>query len=213
MTIHRKHSFGTAFTLVAVFVLTLSACVAPAAGPGGGQAAAEKPKLTIWASTTFTPDADKTQDDQIMAWGEANGVEIDLARMSQDERTPRWQTAKESKQFPDCADIEQNDLPQFIQSGLLVDTTEVMENLNALEGGFTDGAFLAGQTADGKHWSVPSFSSTEVFYVRKDKLDEKGLALPETWDDILAVAQAINAPDDQFWGWGMQMGTPPIPTN
>lgn len=208
MAFHRKASLRVPFVLTLLFALLVSACVAPAPGSGGQAAATEKPKLTIWAATTFTPDADTTQDDQIKAWGEANGVEIDLARMSQDERTPRWQTAIESKQFPDCAAIEQADLPKFIQEGVLVETTEVMQKLNGLEGGFTDGAFLAGQTADGKHWSVPSFSSTEVFYVRKDKLEEKGLALPETWDDVLTIAQAINDPDNQFWGWGMQMGTP-----
>lgn len=207
MVIQRLSS-RTCFTAMAlVSALLLAACVAPAAGPGG-ENAATMPKLTIWAATTFTPDADNTQDEQIMAWGEANGVEIELARMSQDERTPRWQTAFESKQFPDCAAIEQNDLPQFIESGVLAETTEVMQRLNELEGGFTDGAFLAGRTADGKHWSVPSFSSTEVFYVRTDKLEEQGLALPETWDDVVAIAEAINAPEDQFWGWGKQMGTP-----
>ena len=207
MTTIRKHVRSTFTSIALLFVLTFTACVAPVASPGG-EAAAEKPKLTIWAATTFTPDADKVQDDQIKAWGEANGVEIDLARMSQDERTPRWQTAIESKQFPDCAAIEQADLPKFIQEGVLVETTEVMTALNGLAGGFTDGAFLAGQTADGKHWSVPSFSSTEIFYVRKDKLEEKGLALPETWEDIVTIAQAINDPDNQFWGWGKQMGTP-----
>ena len=157
MASHRKYSVHAPFTLLILLGLLLSACVAPATGPGG-EAAAETPKLTVWAATTFTPDADTTQDDQIKAWGEANGVEIDLARMSQDERTPRWQTAIESKQFPDCAAIEQADLPKFIQEGVLVETTEVMTALNALAGGFTDGAFLAGRTADGKHWSVPSFS-------------------------------------------------------
>ncbi len=208
MAFYRKALLRVPVVLVILLALLVSACVAPAPGSGGQAAATEKPKLTIWAATTFTPDADTTQDDQIKAWGEANGVEIDLARMSQDERTPRWQTAIESKQFPDCAAIEQADLPKFIQEGVLVETTEVMQKLNELEGGFTDGAFLAGRTADGKHWSVPSFSSTEVFYVRKDKLEEKGLALPETWEDVLTVAQAINDPDNQFWGWGKQMGTP-----
>ena len=190
-----------------VFVLTFAACVAPAAGPGG-EGAEAMPKITVWAATTFTPDADSTQDEQIKAWGEANGVEIELARMSNDERTPRWQTAFESRQFPDCAAIEQNDLPKFIESGVLVETTEAMQRLNELEGGFTDGAFIAGRTADGKHWSVPSFSSTEVFYVRTDKLEEQGLALPETWEDVLAIAEAVNDPEAQFWGWGKQMGTP-----
>ncbi|MEZ4678504.1 MAG: hypothetical protein R2932_30240 [Caldilineaceae bacterium] len=111
MAISRWNSRTYLFTVfVLILSIALSACVAPTASTGGESAAA-KPKITVWAATTFTPDADTTQDEQIKAWGEANGVEIELARMSQDERTPRWQTAFESKQFPDCAAIEQNDLP------------------------------------------------------------------------------------------------------
>ncbi|MFN8444561.1 MAG: extracellular solute-binding protein [Caldilineaceae bacterium] len=208
MRIHKIQVLGRSVLLFSLVTLILAACVAPQAGAGGAAAPAEKPKLTIWAATTFTPDADKTQDDQIKKWGEENGVEIDLARMAQDERTPRWQTATESKQFPDCAAIEQADLPKFIVNGVLAETTEVMERLNKLEGGLTDGAFLAGQTADGKHWSVPSFSSTEMFYIRKDLVEAKGLKIPETWDEVFEVAKAINDPENQLWGWGMQMGTP-----
>lgn len=204
-SVERRPSF-VVLTALLVTTLLMAACV-PVGAPGSG-AAAERPKLTIWTAVTFTTDADTYQDNLIKQWGEENGVEIDLARMSQDERQPRWQTAIETKQYPDCAAIELNDLPKFIVSGDLVETTEVIGRLNQLEGGLTDGAFLAGRTADGKHWSVPTFSSTEIFYVRKDKLEEKGLALPETWDDVKAVAEAINDPDNSFWGWGMQIGTP-----
>jgi multiple sugar transport system substrate-binding protein len=184
----------------------ISAACAPVSSPNG--AAAGAPRLTIWVATTFTTEADSYQDNLINQWAEENGVEVEIARMSQDERQPRWQTAIETKQYPDCAQIELNDLPKFIVNGDLVETTEVMGRLNELAGGFTDGAFLAGRTADGKHWSVPTFSSTEVFYVRTDKLEEQGLELPETWEDAAAIARAINDPDNQFWGWGMQIGTP-----
>ena len=203
---NRTSKFIVILTLL--FMIVLTACVPTAPAGSSTDGGAETPKLTIWVGTTFTPDADELQDNQIRQWAEENGVEVEIARMSNDERTPRWQTAFESKQFPDCAAIDLNDLPKFILSDVLVETTEVMEDLNTLEGGFTEGAFLAGRTADGKHWSVPTFSSTEMFYVRKDKLDEAGLSVPETWEEVLTVAKAINSPDDQFWGWGMQMGTP-----
>ena len=143
-------------TSIMVIAALLAGCIAAQPGAGGG-AAAEKPKITVWVNTTFTQDADKVEDQHIKDWAAKNNVDIDLARMSQDERTPRWQTANESKQFPDCAAIELNDLPKFIANGDLVETTEVMDRLNKLEGGFTNGAFLAGQTEDGKHWSVPTF--------------------------------------------------------
>lgn len=197
------------FSLISLFVVVLMAgCTAVAPDGGAGSSDGATPKLTIWTGTTFTPDADETQDNQIRQWAEENGVEVEIARMSNDERTPRWQTAFESRQFPDCASIDLNDLPKFILSDVLVETTELMERLNQQEGGFTDGAFLAGRTSDGKHWSVPSFSSTEIFYVRTDALEEAGLELPETWEDVRTIAEAINDPENQFWGWGMQLGTP-----
>lgn len=191
-----------------LLVASLAACTAVAPGGDAGSTGAAPPKLTIWTGTTFTPDADETQDNQIRQWAAENGVEVEIARMSNDERTPRWQTAFESRQFPDCASIDLNDLPKFILSGVLVETTDLMEQLNQLEGGFNEGAFIAGRTPDGKHWSVPSFSSTEIFYVRTDALEAAGLDLPETWEDVRNIAEVVNDPENQFWGWGMQMGTP-----
>lgn len=205
----RQRQWWQLLALVLVVALLSTAC-APVGAPaaGGEGAAAERPKLTIWVGVTFTPDADSYHDDLMRQWGEENGVDIEIARMSQDERLPRWQTAIETKQYPDCAAIELNDLPKFIVSGDLAETTAVIERLNQQAGGLTDGAFLAGRTADGKHWSIPSFSSTEIFYVRSDKVTEAGLELPETWEDTVAIAEAINDPENQFWGWGMQIGTP-----
>jgi len=199
-------------TLISLFVImALAACVpvAPTGSEATGSEGAteEMPTLVIWTSTTFTPDADEVQDNLIRQWGEDNGVEVEINRMSQDVAEARWQTSKESKQFPDCANLRIFDLPQFVLNGDLAETTDVMARLNELEGGFTQGAFVAGRTADGKHWSVPSFSSTEIFYVRQDKLEEKGLDIPETWDEVFEVAKAIHEPGE-LWGWGMQMGTP-----
>ena len=67
----------------------------------GCHGSAEKVKLKIWSGTTYATAAAAVQDEQIMAWAEKNNVELDYARMSVDERQPRWKTALESKQFPD----------------------------------------------------------------------------------------------------------------
>ncbi|MFZ1756868.1 MAG: substrate-binding domain-containing protein [Caldilineaceae bacterium] len=198
---------------VATGVLAVAACtpIAPGAtsSPGAGSAApaAEKPKITVWTSATFTTDADALQDEQITGWCAENGVELDLSRFAGDAIRPNWQAAFESRQFPDIGNIPQEDLAKFILTDVMLETTDLVEALNEKEGGYTNGAYGAGRTPDGKHWSVPSFSSTEIFYVRKDKLDEKGLDIPETWEDVLATAKEITVPGE-FWGWGTQIGTP-----
>lgn len=194
--------------LLSLLAAMIAACAPVGAPADGGAAAGARPSLTVWVPVTFTPDADAYHDELMTQWAAENNVDISIARMSQDERRPRWQTATETKQFPDCAAIELNDLPKFIVSGDLVETTAAIERLNQQAGGLTDGAFLAGRTADGRHWSIPSFSSTEIYYVRSDKAAEVGMDLPDTWEEAIALAAAINAPEDNFWGMGMQVGTP-----
>jgi N,N'-diacetylchitobiose transport system substrate-binding protein len=192
-------------------VLLLAACApvtAPAGDAGGAAPAAAAVPLTVWTSQTFTTDADALQDEQINTWAAENNVEMELSRFAGDATRPNWQAAFESRQFPDVGNLPQEDLAKFILTNSLLETTEIVTELNELEGGYTAGAFSAGRTSDGKHWSLPSFSSTEMFYVRTDKLEEVGMELPETWDDVRAIADAINAPDDLFWGWGAQIGTP-----
>jgi multiple sugar transport system substrate-binding protein len=189
-------------------VLFLAAC-APVSAPAGDAAPAEAAvPLTVWTSQTFTTDADALQDEQINTWAAENNVEMELSRFAGDATRPNWQAAFESRQFPDVGNIPQEDLAKFILTNSLLETTEIVEELNQSEGGYTVGAYAAGRTNDGKHWSMPSFSSTEIFYVRTDKLEEVGMELPDTWEDVRAIADAINAPDDSFWGWGAQIGTP-----
>src|SRR5690606_13052280 len=81
-----------AVTSLVLLALLLSAC-APVAAPGGEGAAEARPQLTIWVATTFTTDADAYQDNLIQQWADENNVDVEVARMSQDERQPRWQTA------------------------------------------------------------------------------------------------------------------------
>lgn len=192
-------------------VLLLAACapVATPAGDSGGAApAAAAVPLVVWTSQTFTTDADALQDGQINTWAAENNVEMQLSRFAGDATRPNWQAAFESRQFPDVGNLPQEDLAKFILTDSLLETTEIAEELNKVEGGYTAGAYAAGRTNDGKHWSLPSFSSTEMFYVRTDKLEEVGMELPDTWEDVRAIADAINAPNDSFWGWGAQIGTP-----
>jgi multiple sugar transport system substrate-binding protein len=206
-------------------VSTLAACApapTPTATPIPKQAAAtaappsptavpkskEKPKIVIWASQTYTTEADALMDKQINDWCAKNNVDVEISRLAADVIIPKWRTARETKQFPDIGSyLQMNDAAYFMLSGALLETTDLINKLNKLEGGFTEGGLRDSRDATGKYWMVPYFSSTEVFYVRKDKLQEKGLALPETWEDVAKVAKAITVPG-KFWGLGFQAGTP-----
>lgn len=67
--------------------------------------------------------------------------------------------------------------------------------------GFLDrGEFLEGPlnsvTYEGTLFAVPWFTDAGVLYYRSDLLDEAGLAVPETWDEIQAACRAVALPRD-----------------
>jgi multiple sugar transport system substrate-binding protein len=191
----------------AIMVAVAALMVLAAWQPTPAQAAA-KPKIVVWLATTYTTEADAFSDKLITDWCAKNNVDVELNRMAGDVRVPKWKTAYESKQFPDIGCfLEMNDAAKFMLSGVLLETTAMINKMNKLEGGYTEGALRDSRDANGKYWMVPFYSGTNIFYVRKDKLQEKGLALPKTWDDVLTISKAITVPG-KFWGWGAQVGTP-----
>ena len=44
---------------------------------------------------------------------------------------------------------------------------------------------------EGENYAFPSEGDTAWLWTRKDLLEEKGLKVPETWDDYLEVAKAL----------------------
>jgi len=95
-------------------------------------------------------------------------------------------------------------MPKMQKAQLPLEVTDLVKELNSNMGGFTAGALAAVTTADGKNIAVPFLASTEMQYIRKDLLDAKGLAVPDTWEDVLNVAKAVSNPP-QVWGWGPQV--------
>ena len=173
-----------------IFILMVTACqnnAAPEPTP-----VPEQLQVSL-LTNQIAPQGDLYLEEQILAWGEENNVDISFVRGGNSVTNP-----------PDCGQIGASALPELLIANRLVDITDLVNTLAQAMDGFTEGA-LAAVNRDGKYWAVPYASSTYVFYVRQDKLDEHGLSVPDTWDDALLAASAMHVPD-QFWGWGMQLG-------
>jgi multiple sugar transport system substrate-binding protein len=50
-------------------------------------------------------------------------------------------------------------------------------------------------------YGLPVVGNVILFAIRQDVLEENGLEIPETWDDALAIAEAVYDPDAPFYGW------------
>jgi multiple sugar transport system substrate-binding protein len=179
-----------------------------AAQPAATQApAGPKPKLTVWISTSFTPAADDLQKKYVMDWAAAKGVDVTIVQDSSTVLAPQLNAAIESKNLPDVMSWASPDwAPKLNRLGLALDVTDIVNTMNKQGGGLYESALRA-VTANGKSFAIPTYSATEVFYVRKDLLDAKGLKAPETWEDVYTVAKALTE-KGKVWGYGQQLGTP-----
>jgi len=217
-----------------LFLGLLAACGTPAAAPSSEPAAqptaapaaaqptsapaaeqptaapaepAEKPKLTVWLSTSYTPEADALQRKFIEEWADANGVEVTIVQDSATVLEPQLNVAIETQNLPDVLSWASSAwAPKLHRLGLLLDVSDIVATNNSQGGGLYEPAIRA-VTDNGKQFAVPTHSSTEVFYVRKDIFEAKGIPLPTTWAEVAESAKAITEPGT-LWGWGAQLGTP-----
>lgn len=69
------------------------------------------------------------------------------------------------------------------------------------EDSFFEGALNVTKTEDGKSYvGVPISSWVQGIWVNQAMLQEKGLEVPSTWEEILEVAKAFYNPDERMYG-------------
>lgn len=92
-------------------------------------------------------------------------------------------------------------IPKFAAAGWLQDLSDRVsdEDLNA----FLEADVSSGRYQDGLY-RMPFRSDMGMLYYRTDLLEEQGIAPPETFDDLIAAAQQVQAETDVAWGFVWQ---------
>lgn len=84
-------------------------------------------------------------------------------------------------------------LGDMARGGLALDVDEYFKATSkAKRSDFSDGAWSATEV-DGKNWSIPYESFKGFMAVNKKLLDEAGVAVPKTWDDMKKITPALRA--------------------
>ena len=68
-------------------------------------------------------------------------------------------------------------------------------------------SFLDQSVVDGTVWAVPDLASARALYYNADILAAAGVDVPETWEELRAVCEAIKAYDAEIYPWGVDMTT------
>jgi len=101
----------------------------------------------------------------------------------------------------DSAYVMSDWIPGWVEAEALKDLTSFIEDPNVVMEGFDPAVFGKAVdffSFDGKLYVYPSEGDTAWLWYRKDLFEEKGLKVPETWDEYLEAALALNNPPDIY---------------
>ena len=68
-------------------------------------------------------------------------------------------------------------------------------------------AFLDQSVVDGTVWAIPDLASARAMYYNKDILDQAGVDVPTTWEELTAACKAIKEKCPDVYPWGIDMTT------
>ncbi|WP_299166500.1 ABC transporter substrate-binding protein [uncultured Arthrobacter sp.] len=175
--------------VAALAVSTLAAC-----SGGGGEADSEGQSIVVQTTDTI-PDRVAATEEIIANFEADTGIQVELVGVAEDQFNQVLTSGAAAGELPDV--IGSIGLTQVRTLGAndLVNTQATAEVLEALgEDTFSARALELNRDGD-ELLAIPSESWAQLLYYRTDLFEEAGLPAPETYDDILAAAEALDSPE------------------
>jgi multiple sugar transport system substrate-binding protein len=188
--------------VVLVALLLLAAC-APVQSPSGSTGAAGGAVELRFA--TWDANQVEMQQKAIDLFQQQHpNIKVKLELLAGD---TYWEKLQATLAGQDSYDVFWMDTYNFIDyasRGAMLDLSPYIEadkvDMNALYG---EGR-MVNVTYEGTVYAVPKDSDDPAVYYNKELFDKYGVAYPTadwTWDDLKAMAQQLNHPEDGVWGF------------
>ena len=177
---------------LAVFV-AIGLCI----GSGIAPAVAGQKVVNLWTLMTQPQRIEGMQ--KVIAHFEKDnpGYKVELTSVGWGEAHTKFMAAVAAGNPPDIA-VESYGWPiTYSQMGILQPVDDVIAAIGEKNILPQD---LKLNYYNGHYWGVPLYGTPSVLYYRKDILDAKGLKPPTTWDEMLAVAEAVHDPENGLYG-------------
>ena len=178
-------------------LLALTACGgSDESGEGGG--GEDGGPLTVWTLENL-PDRLAAQEEIATAFTEESGIEVEFVGIDENQFNQLLTSSAAAGELPDIVGALSLAGVRALSANELVDTdvaAAVVEELGADT--FSEQALTLTQDGDAQ-LAVPSDGWAQLLLYRQDLFDAAGLAPPETYDDILAAAEALDS--DAFAGF------------
>lgn len=193
------------FAVVMALILALSMLVGcganstPSPSPSGsnqpGGNSTEKVNLTYWH--TFTEGARKDFMDKLIAdyMDENPNVNITSEVYTWSMFSEKWTTGLQAGAVPDISNISNGNVFQIYSADALLPLNDLVEDMG--RDTFIESA-LNGLTVEDKVIALPLYMHAYVLWYRADILNQLGLDVPNTWDEMIAANKKIREETDYY---------------
>lgn len=163
----------------------------------GVTALAEDVTITYISSTILeSPEGDFEQSVVDAFNALDNGITVEVEGVGANELMKKYITLATADQMPDFFLGNMLDAATVVDMGLATPLTEVFDQ-EYIDG--FDPKQLGSYTIDGVAYGAPWFGSAQGIVYRKDLFEAAGIEkLPETWDELVAVAQQLTDGENQY---------------
>ncbi len=119
------------------------------------------------------------------------GIEVEIQYMPLEDSRKQISVMVASDSLPDVMDIDNTDTQTYTEMGILADLTERVEA--EIETGQYYEGVLESQKVDGKYYGLPFTANNLCLYYNEDLLEQAGVKVPATWDELLDACEKLKA--------------------
>jgi multiple sugar transport system substrate-binding protein len=169
----------------------------------GSMAQAQGPKMRVWLFKSFVTAGNDILAKQIEAWAKERKVQVEMDWATFGDREQKFVAAIEAGNPPDLAEMNWQGPSRYRPA--LREVTALSKDIASSRGGLLPHAERY-VVLDGQHMAVARQTWPGGFFVRKDLLDAKGVALPKVYDpDVVEMAKKTQDPSKDLWGLGQTL--------
>ena len=156
------------------------------AGNGETKKPGEGQTIEIWTQWTSGSDKETYSLEMIKQFEEETGYKVNCTNFTYEMLHEKILTAAAGGNVPDCAYGLPEYIGEFYNMGILEDLTEVFNSWE--EKDVFSQSVMDVMSMDGKIVAIPNEMSVRGYLVHDADFENAGIKVPETWEDILELA-------------------------
>lgn len=178
-----------------------------AGGTAEKKATASPVNLTVWTMLTVSSQLNGLKQEVAAFEKEHPNVHATVQPVSFNDVYQRLLTAGRSGQVPDVFNCNET-MVAFMQARNEIQPVDSVVTALGGPSKFV-GHYLQWESRNGHYWAVPDWALHEGVYYRKNLFKKYDIAIPKTWDGLLAAAKKLNLtrPNGaRSYGMGVPLG-------